>query len=136
MYRVMLYVNSFLALFETLLVPFLLALMSIPMLKTYPVLLVYLSGLFFLWVLILNRAYSIIKWDGLDSTDLLQLLVKFIVGSTAGFYALAFLVYPTDMIMMTIVALAAFALIGFKTAKHILEQDIKQANERQRQTEN
>lgn len=132
MYKIMLYINNSLAIAETCLVPILLGIISLPFVKAYPLLLIYLVSLALVAILILSQVKSLIRWEGFDSWSSLRLMLGFILSGVAGFYLLAFLIYPADMLVATIVSIAIFAWSAVKIAKRILQNDVAAANERQR----
>lgn len=132
MYKIMLYINNSLAIVETCLVPILLGIIAMPFVKAYPLLLIYLVSLALVAILILSQVKSLIQWEGFDSWSSLRLMLGFILSGVAGFYLLAFLIYPADMLVATIISIAIFAWSAVQIAKRILQNDVAAANERQR----
>lgn len=135
MYRIMLYINNCLAIAETCLMPILLGIIALPFIQSYPLLIIYVVSLALVAVLILSQVKSLIEWEGLDSWPSLRLMMRFIIGGVVGFYILAFLVYPADMLIATIVSIVIFAWSAVRIAKRILQHDVAAANERQRDSD-
>lgn len=115
--------------------PILLGIIALPFIQSYPLLIIYVVSLALVAVLILSQVKSLIEWEGLDSWPSLHLMMRFIIGGVAGFYILAFLVYPADMLIATIVSIVIFAWSAVRIAKRILQHDVAAANERQRDSD-